>query len=65
VFIKIQVQVKPYSNIAISGNLSGIKISEKYEEYFNGMDGIFFLKFKSTCVFLINMKNCVFVVKIN
>jgi len=45
VFIKIQVLVKPFPNIAVSGSLSGIKIPEKYEEYFNGMDGIFFLKF--------------------
>jgi len=69
VFIKIQEQVKPFPNIAISGSLSGIKIPEKYEEYFYGMDGIFyrrlFLKFKSICVFLINMKNCVLVVEIN
>jgi len=33
VFIKIQEQVKPFPNIPISGSLSGIKISEKYEEY--------------------------------
>jgi len=60
-FIKIQEQVKPFPNIAISGSLSGIKIPEKYERYFNGMDGSYyrriFLKFKSICVFLINMKN--------